>query len=871
MTLIYRSFLLIFSIVWAFSLQAQESASQSPGIITGNILDEKQKAIGDATVELQLLADTLTRKTTLSDKNGNFSLSNIAFGYYRLKITYVGFQPMVIDSMNFRTERFDFNMNDLVMKSGTSSEMAEVVVYAEKPLIQSRDGNITFNAGESALSAGSTASELLKSVPLVANDPDGKVVVRGKEPKILIDDKPVDLNAQQLQDFLESLPGSMIERIEVMTNPPPQYANEQGGVINIITRKGRVGAGARLSLTAGTNGERNISGNINYRKKGLSINLNVNTGDNRVNGYGYSKRENLYKDSTNYFNSTNSYRNRNTRPGARLSIDYDIDRNNIVNVLLLFNHNDFRNRSENEYTNLNQHQEIYKLSNRYVETEGQNVNPAMNLTYTHRGKKPGETLRLIAGANYSYNQNDRTFFQQFLFPDRTPTGVDSTQQQLNDSWNHGYSVRVNYDKLLDNKSTSFSVGGGTVADASHVVLNTQYWKKPDNVYVKSDLLSNDFGFKQSVHSGRFSMKQIISEQMSVTAGVTAEVTDIKFDLKDKTEVNNDYTTWLPFANFNQRWEEVLNLSVAYRKTIRRPGIGQLNPSIDYGDPNNIRYGNPELAPTTAHNFDLVLGRNGNNYYTNLGFGYNVVQSIFSQIRNLLPDGKTETTWQNIDDRHEYEVSTWSGYTLSKRLRMNASASYTFNKYSEYDKTKNKYRDGGSFTTSFNANYSPLDVWNFNGNFTLNRFANPQGTVRSNVRMNLSAQYKLLKKKLILTLNAIDPIFQQKYTTYTFGPNYNLESFSNARTRSYRLTVSYNFTNLVGGGKKKPSAAASVPVKGGAGATGKGSPANGVKRGEPAKATTPTSTEKNGQPAKAVPAKQPAAKVKPEGTTVGVPI
>lgn len=805
MTLLHRTFLLIFFIVLTFSLHAQDkSAGDAQGIITGNLLDEKQKAIGDATIELQLLADTLTGKSAISDKNGNFTISNIAFGWYRLKVSYVGFQPLTIDSLYFRAERFDFNMSDLVMKPGGANQLDEVVVYAEKPLIQSKDGNITFNAGESALSAGATAGELLKSVPLVASDPDGKVVVRGKEPKILIDDKPVELDAQQLQDFLESLPGSMIERIEVMTNPPPQYANEQGGVINIITRKGRVGAGARVAVSAGTMGERNVSGNLNYRKKGLAINLNVNTGFNRVNGFGYSKRENIYKDSTNFFNTSNSYRNRNTRPAARLSIDYDIDRYNIVNVLLLFNHNDFRNRSENEYTNLNRFEEIYKLSNRYIETEGQNVNPAMNLTYTHRGKKPGETLRLIAGANYSHNQNDRTFFQQFLQPDRSPTGVDSTQQQLNDSRNHGYNIRINYDKLLDNKTTSFSTGVAMVNNASDILLNTQYLKKPENEYVKSDLLSNDFSFKQSVHNVRFSMKQVITEGMSITAGVTAEVTDIQFELKDKSEINNDYTTWLPFANFNKRWEDVLNLSVAYRKTIRRPGIGNLNPSIDYGDPNNIRYGNPELAPSTSHNFDLVLGRNGDNYYTNLGFGYNVVQNVFSQIRNLVADGKTEITWQNIDDRHEYEVSTWSGYTVSRQFRMNFSASFTYNKYSQYDKEKNKYRDGGTFTTSFNTNYSPKDVWNINGNFTLNRFANPQGTVRSNIRMNLALQRKLFNKRLVLTLNAIDPIFQQKYTSFTFGPNYNLESFSNARTRSYRLTISYAFTNLMGNNKKKPT-------------------------------------------------------------------
>jgi outer membrane receptor protein involved in Fe transport len=805
MTQLYRSFLLILFTITGLCLKAQQNAGSNtaPGIITGNLLDEKQKAVADATVELQSVADTNSViKGSLTDKNGNFTLSNIAFGWYRLRISFVGLQPLVIDSLHFRTERYDFNMNDLVMKSGGKDQLQEIVVYAEKPLIQSKDGNITFNAGESALSAGSNASELLKSVPLVANDPDGKVVVRGKEPKILIDDKPVELNAQQLQDFLESLPGSMIERIEVMTNPPAQYANEQGGVINIITRKGKVGAGARIAVTVGTIGERSISGNLNYRKKGLAINLNVNTGYNKVSGYGYSRRENIYADSSNFFHTDNNNNSRNTRPGARLSIDYDIDPRNILNVLLLFNDNVFSNRSESEYTNLNRNKDIYKLSNRYTETEGQNVNPGMNLTYTHRGKKPGEVLRLIAGGNYSYNQNDRTFFQQFLFPDHTPTGVDSTTQLLQDSWNHGFNVRLNYDKLLDTKTTSFSIGGLTSLDASHVVQTSQTLRKPGNEYVQNELLNNDFGFKQSVSNLRFSMKQLITETMSMTGGITAEQTNIHFDLKDKSEVDNDYLTWLPFFNFNKRWEEVLNLSASYRKTIRRPGIGQLNPSIDYSDPNNIRYGNPELAPTTAHNFDLVLGRNGDNYYANIGAGYNIVQSIFSQIRTLQTDGKTNTTWFNIDDRHEYELSTWSGYTVSKQFRMNFSASYTFNKYSEYDRRVNKYRNGGTITSSFNTNWAPTMMWNINGNFTMNRFANPQGTVRSNIRMNLAVQRKFFQKRLAVTLNAIDPIFQQKFTSFTFGPNYNIESFNNSRTRNYRITISYNFNNLVGGNKKK---------------------------------------------------------------------
>jgi outer membrane receptor for ferrienterochelin and colicin len=51
------------------------------------------------------------------------------------------------------------------------------------------------------------------------------------------DDKPVELD-KQLQDLI-SMPGSMIEKIEVMTTAA-QYANERGGVINIVTKKLRL-------------------------------------------------------------------------------------------------------------------------------------------------------------------------------------------------------------------------------------------------------------------------------------------------------------------------------------------------------------------------------------------------------------------------------------------------------------------------------------------------------------------------------------------------------------------------------------------------------------------------------------------------------
>ena len=141
--------------------------SQSgPGILTGNLVDSTNKALNGATVELVSFHD-LNKKATVTDKNGNFSFNNISFGHYKLQFSFVGFQLLTLDSIYFRQERFDFNLTDITLKPAVSTaNLREVIVYSEKPLVQSKEGNISFNIGESALSAGSNANELLQNVPL---------------------------------------------------------------------------------------------------------------------------------------------------------------------------------------------------------------------------------------------------------------------------------------------------------------------------------------------------------------------------------------------------------------------------------------------------------------------------------------------------------------------------------------------------------------------------------------------------------------------------------------------------------------------------------------------------------------------------------
>ena len=137
--------------------------------------------------------------------------------------------------------------------------------------------------------------------------------------------------------------------------------------------------------------------------------------------------------------------------------------------------------------------------------------------------------------------------------------------------------------------------------------------------------------------------------------------------------------------------------------------------------------------------------------------------------------------------------------MGKKVKVNWSASYTYNQYSEYDKTVRKYRDGGSFTTTLNGNYSIKDIWNFTGNFTTSRFANPQGSVSWNLSTNVGIQKKFFNKKFIVTLNFIDPFRNQFTNSYTYGTNFEVRSSNTTQTKNYRVTLAYNFTKAT---KKK---------------------------------------------------------------------
>jgi outer membrane receptor for ferrienterochelin and colicin len=132
-------------------------------------------------------------------------------------------------------------------------------------------------------------SDVLTAIPSVDVDPDGNLTLRGdSNVLILVDGKPSPLfSGSKAGDNLQSFPAKDIERIELLTTPPPQYrAAGAAGVINIITRKRhKDGMTGSLQASGGNSGRSVVGAESSYATEAFSGSVSA--------GYRHDYRERL--------------------------------------------------------------------------------------------------------------------------------------------------------------------------------------------------------------------------------------------------------------------------------------------------------------------------------------------------------------------------------------------------------------------------------------------------------------------------------------------------------------------------------------------------------------------------------------------------
>ena len=178
--------------------------------ITATIIDgdTKEPAI-NATARL-LKSDSTFITGTITDVNGVFSIKAPNDGDFVLKISSVGFDP-IVKAVSIKQGK-NVNLGKLKMNpSAVMLDQATVKAYGSKVTV--KKDTFIYNVDAYRTSEGSVIEELVKKLPGAEVDDDGKITINGKEvTKILVDGK--EFMTGDTKPALKNLPTSIVNRVK---------------------------------------------------------------------------------------------------------------------------------------------------------------------------------------------------------------------------------------------------------------------------------------------------------------------------------------------------------------------------------------------------------------------------------------------------------------------------------------------------------------------------------------------------------------------------------------------------------------------------------------------------------------------------------
>ena len=364
-----RSILSVFLLV-GFSIAATAQSAK----IKGSVTTTNNTPLSGATIEL-----SQTTLGTTTDENGNFILSNIPSGNYRLILSYVGFKTKYVDlsvSENTIKDLGAFQLEEAQEMLGVVSINGKKhnkftretsVSVSKMPLADIENpqvyNSITANLLEEQVVTN--FDDALKNAPGIdklwestgrGNDGAGYYSLRGFAVQpTLTNGLPALTNG--------SPDPANIESIEVIKGPSGTLYGSSlisyGGLINITTKRPFYDFGGSVSYTSGSYGLNRVTADVNTTlSKEKNIALRVNTAYHTQNSYqdaGFRKSfffapslAYQVNDRLSFYINTEFYKGKSTNQtmlfldrGAQLRVNtidelgYDIDRSYTGNDLYI--------------------------------------------------------------------------------------------------------------------------------------------------------------------------------------------------------------------------------------------------------------------------------------------------------------------------------------------------------------------------------------------------------------------------------------------------------------------------------------------------------------------------------------------------------
>jgi outer membrane cobalamin receptor len=766
-----RSFLILF-LVLLFPILLF-SQTKSPGTISGRIIDKQTNApVEYANI---VLRDTINHNMVngvVSDSNGYFRLKDVPYGTFYLEYSFIGYEKQRSPTVIINKKRTKTDLGDLLLRP-TAINMNEVTISAERSMMINKIDRKVFNVQMDIQAQTGTVTDMLETIPSVSVDMDGNISLRGSgNVTILINGRP---SLMTNSANLEQMPASLVEKIEVITNPSAKYRPDgTGGIINIVLKKERkAGFNSVLGANAGNNSRWNTNLQLNYNTGG--INLFGSYGfrqDYRFrSGDLYSQTIDTVKKQSTYLEQFSSGYSRSNSHLAQLGIDWNMGKKDVAGISGTYNYRE--NKRSNTDTNAYKDNEKvpYEKFTRILDGSEMEQNIGVTGFYEHVFNREDEHI-LRADVEYQQEteKEDDYWTDDYYFPPY-PQGKDHT---TGTNGNKEINISVNYSRPLW-KDASMEAGYQQIVQISDMEQVVDHWDPESGSWINDTTASNHFHSNQTVYA-LFGTLSWTIKKFSMMAGLRAEETTVDLDfITLDTLIKNNYfalypTVHLSLASGKNEWQ--LN----YSRRVNRPDGEDMNPVPEYRDPRNIYVGNPNLKPEDIHSLEFGYAFHLENFTFIPTLFYRYKVNGFTRVTNSLNDSVLITTIENMAKDQSAGLDISGTWQAGKWLNLNFSASGF---YSQIDASNIGYSSNKS-TFSWNAkvnasfNITKTTLFQIFGQYR-SEVLTPQGYRLPTWVVNLGFRQDLWKKKLSLIATVSDLFNSQTMKTTVETPTLVQES------------------------------------------------------------------------------------------------
>ena len=588
-----KYFFALLALVFTSSLSATSLPAKVN--LTGRIIDgELNLPLEFATISaFDSEATLITGEST--DSTGNFII-RLPKGQYKIKFEFLGYTA--IDTTIVLSS--DYDLGDIKLYS-SAVVLEGATVTAERSRMTLKLDKQIFDVGADIISQGGSANEVLDNVPMVNVTPDGVVSLRGESSvKILIDGKP---SALADNNALQGIPASNIAKVEIMTNPSAKYeASGTAGIINIILKdRSAKNWGGQVSASVGVPTDYRLNASFQKTENKLTFFGNAGIRYSEYYSTGEAERisqlplgvqilnENLVQDRSD--KAGNVFVGMDFRPtekstlSASYSLYHQID-DDLATVN--YTYSDDANNLERDW--------VQSLDFLQPATYNQ-----IEVSYAQDLATEGSKFFLLFQNDFWKNdQKELTIMNE-----RFPTMSEAFQLRTsNKESSDDFLLQGDYEqKLGENGKLEFGVRGESRIISSDYLAEQ---KLEDDFKVYRDL-DNLVDYYERI-AAAYVQYAVEKDKVGIQIGLRSEYTNVRVE-ESKGEIDDivkSYNWIFPSATVSYKFSDNVNGSIGYSKRIQRPGFWQLNPFGGIDNPNEIRFGNPDLDPSFRDLYEVKM-------------------------------------------------------------------------------------------------------------------------------------------------------------------------------------------------------------------------------------------------------------------------